>query len=108
MNTEGTKPHVYKLLVRPLADVRPNESYELRCWVRGHGIEGTGGIIGVCSDLWGNESFCYAEHGTAGNEWTQVVMPFGGPTGGRLNIIIRNASKMAELVIDDIRVLRVK
>jgi hypothetical protein len=107
-NTEGTKPHVYRLSVRPLADVRPNESYVLRCWVRGRGVEGTGGIIGVCSDLWGNESFCYAEHGAVSGDWREVVMPFGGPTGGRLNIIVRNASRMEEFTIDDILVLRVK
>jgi hypothetical protein len=104
-NTEGLKPYVYRNLVRPLAEVRPNESYELRFWIRGRGVEATGGIVGVCSDLWGNEAFSYAEQGPLQNDWQEVVMPFSGPPGGRLNLIIRNSVKMEELVIDDVRVV---
>ncbi len=107
-NSEGTKPSVYRNLVRPLGEVRPGEDYEIRCWMRGRGVEGTGGVIGVCSDRWGNESFSYLEHGTVSDEWKEHTLRFGGPTGGRLNLIVRNMQKAEELAIDEIRVIRVK
>jgi len=106
VNTVGPRPYVYLNLYRPLTAVRPDERYELRFWVRGRGVEATGGIVGVCSDPWGNESFAYAEHGTVGEEWKEVVFPFSGPTGGRLNLILRNCVKMDELVLDDLRITR--
>jgi hypothetical protein len=104
VNTTGRKPFVYLSFVRPLPEVRPGASYELRGWVRGRGVEANSGIIGVCSDRWGNEAFTYAETGAVTEAWREVVMPFPGPPGGRLNVILRNDVKMEELVIDDLRI----
>ncbi len=108
VNADRGTPHVYKLLIRPLADVRPNETYELRCWMRGRCVEASAGVIGVCSDKYGNESFSYLDNRQIADEWKEFTLRFDGPTGGRLNLIVRNASKTDEMVIDDIRVLRVK
>jgi len=105
-NSVGPRPYVYLHLVRPLRRVRPGERYELRCWMRGRGVSDANGIIGVCSDNWGNESFAYARAGKIGDAWQEVVFRFSGPSGGRLNIIIRNRTKTDELVIDDIRIRR--
>jgi hypothetical protein len=104
VNATGEKPYVYLHFVRPLPEVRPGKTYELRCWVRGRGVEATDGVLGVCSDRWGNEAFSYARHGPVTAEWREVVMPFAGPPGGRLNVIIRNCVKMQELVLDDLQV----
>jgi hypothetical protein len=105
-NEIGLQPHVYRIFVRPLEDVRPGERYELRCRVRGERVESTDGVIGVCSDKWGNEAFSYASHGEVGAEWREITHWFSGPPGGDLNIIIRNHTKMDELAIDDITVVR--
>lgn len=107
-NSVGEKPYIYLNLVRPLPGVRPGEPYQLRFWLRGTAVAATGGVVGVCSDLWGNEGFTYADHGTVGPGWRQVVMPFSGPPGGRLNLIIRNSTKIGELFLDDIEVVAVK
>jgi len=105
-NSVGLRPYVYLHLVRPLRRVRPGERYELRCWMRGRGVSDANGVIGVCSDNWGNESFAYARAGKIGDAWKEVVFRFSGPSGGRLNIIIRNRTKADELAIDDIRIIR--
>jgi hypothetical protein len=107
VNTVGEKPFVYRNLVRPLRRVLPGDACELSFWIRGHDVADTSGIVGVCSDVWGNEAFTYSEHGVLSDEWKQVTMLFFGPAGGRLNLIVRNRSAMGEVLLDDIRVVRV-
>lgn len=102
-NQTGEKPNVFRVIVRPLMAVRPGGSYQMTAWVRGRGVS-PGGILGVCTDKWGNEAFSYANLGTVTDTWQEVKLPFDGPSGSRLNIIVRNACRIEELVLDDIRV----
>jgi hypothetical protein len=106
-NSTGVKPFTYENLVRTLPEAKPGDRCELRFWVRGSGAEATGGIFGVCSDLWGNEAFTYAEHGTLTSDWRRVTLAFSGLDGRRLDLIIRSATRIGELLVDDIEVVRV-
>jgi hypothetical protein len=103
-NVTGQKPFVYLNLIRPLEGVRPGGRYELTFWRRGRGVMVTEGLVGVCSDIWGNEGFHYADHGDVKDDWRKVVMSFSGPPGGKLNLILRNHVLMEELVLDDVTV----
>jgi hypothetical protein len=106
-NAVGEKPFVYLNLVRPIPGLKPGEPCELRFYAKGRGVAAAEGIVGVCSDPWGNEAFSYARHGSLGLEWQEVVMPFAGPPGGQLNVIIRNRTRLEELLVDDLSVRRV-
>jgi len=105
-NAVGLKPFVYLNLARPIPGLKPGDSAELRVWIKGHGVAAPDGIVGVCSDVWGNEAFSYARHGSLGPDWQEVVLPFPVPDSGRLNLIIRNASRIDELLLDDLSVRR--
>ena len=103
-NEVGRQPHLYRNLTRALEPVRPGGRYVLTCWMRGQGETPTEGVIGVCSDPWGNEAFSYADHGALDDEWREVKLPFSGPAGGRLNVIVRNDTRIEGPAIDDVRV----
>lgn len=104
-NTTGPKPYVYLIFVRELTGLEPGARYALNLWAKGKGILDTGGIAGICTDRWGNDSPAYAAGWKADGQWQKVVMPFTAPAGG-CNVILRNAVVIGELAIDDITVTR--
>ncbi len=106
-NTVGSIPDTYLLINRTIEGLIPEAKYELRAWVRGGGIPDTGGIIGMCSDMWGNESYTYIPAWTAKNEWQEVSLNFTSPASGKYNVVIKNATLIQELAIDDIIVRKI-
>ncbi|MFA5206095.1 MAG: sugar-binding protein, partial [Lentisphaeria bacterium] len=104
-NTIGQRPRCYLIYVRELAGLEPGARYQLRAWMKGNGGGNTSGILGVCSDRWGNESFAYAGGGPADGQWHQVTLSFAAPAGN-YHVILRNAAAMDRLAIDDLSVER--
>jgi hypothetical protein len=107
-NTVGLILDTYLLINRTIEGLIPEAKYELRAWVRGGGIPDTGGIIGMCSDMWGNESYTYIPAWTAKNEWQEVSLNFTSPASGKYNVVIKNATLIQELAIDDIIVRKIE
>jgi|GEM_PF-1317961 hypothetical protein len=107
-NEIGSVPYHYLNLVRALPGVHALHDYEMTFWVRGKGLENPDEIIGVCTDKWGNEDYSYAPLGDLKDDWKKVVFRFPVRTAGKCNLIIRNMSKIGELLIDDITVSPVK
>lgn len=104
-NTIGLRPHCYLIYVRELTGLEPGARYHLRAWVNGKGIPDPSGIIGLCSDRWGNESFAYAGGWKADGQWHEVMLPFTAPAG-TYHVILRNATAIERLAIDDLAVER--
>ena len=88
-----------------LAGLEPGARYQLRAWVKGKGVADTSGILGVCSDLWGNESSTYAGGGPADGLWHEITLSFTAPAG-IYHVILRYATAMDRLAIDDLSVER--
>lgn len=106
-NVVGTKPNTYLLINRTLEALIPDAKYELRAWVSGGSIPDTDGIIGMCSDMWGNEGFSYVSAWIAKDDWQEVSLTFTAPASGKYNVVIKNATLIQELAIDDIIVRKI-
>ena len=104
-NTIGQRPRCYLIYVRELAGLEPGARYQLRAWVKGKNTPDTSGILGVCSDLWGNESSAYASGWPADGQWHEITLPFTAPAG-TYHAILRNATAMDRLAIDDLSIER--
>jgi len=104
-NAVGQKPCCYLIFVRELAGLEPGARYALSLWVKGKGIPDRDGLLGICTDRWGNESPAYAGGWADDGQWHKVELPFTAPAGN-CNVILRNHTLIGELAIDDIAVTR--
>lgn len=105
-NTVGFKAHHFAILYRSVKNLNPGYIYQLEFWIKGK-IPKSKGLIGICSDKWGNESQKYSSWQPSA-EWQKVVMSFKAPMTGSCNIIIRNNKFIKELIVDDVKIIRVK
>lgn len=107
-NSVGSRPFTYLALTRPMTAITADKKYRLSATVKGSNVPNTKGIIGVCSDNVGNESFRFIQPWTPSDEWQQVHMDFKAP-GGVFNVLIRNSSStMDGLLIDNIEVREIE
>ena len=106
-NEIGLRPHVYLMIVRKLEGLEAGKRYVLRAWVKGSAVESTGSILGVCSDIYGNEGFQMIPAWEPTDDWQQVECELEAPPGS-LNFIIRNSNGvMSDFLIDDLEVVSV-
>ncbi len=104
-NPEGQRPYYYRNLVREVKGTEAGQTYILQAWVKGSKVKSPGSVLGICSDIFGNEGQSYAPAWQPTDQWQLIRWEFQAPSG-RFNVIIRNSNYVENLVLDDLKIIK--
>jgi len=100
-----TKGDYYVIYNKTIDGLIPGAEYEVSAKTKGT-IANDASVLGMCSDLWGNEGFVYAPCKSS-DDWVDTKVRFGAPASGSFNIILRNSATM-KMLIDDVMIKKIE